>query len=418
LFAAGIATFENDALRTMMVLRNSPFLLALFAMCGISGAAQALDCLPVGALPGYVASDDIRKRDHEAIEFTLDKNGETAPVVIAGRSCQQSYTPKSGSNPMSDLEIQSNYRAQLAKLGAAVVYTDDRNTDARIAKGNQETWVKIYSQETQIDVTVVDKTPFKATLLPSSGSDYRLLGHMPNYQASPPEKRNFDKAGFLAKDAEGSTHEVEVQGTRFSVAYKLAQNAKPNSDIDIQENYRAALAALGAQVLFADERNTVARLNDAAGQPVWVKIYSRETDIELTAIEEKAFQASIKPPEASALKTALARDGHVALYVNFDFNKATLKPDAAPVIAQIVTLMKDDPSLRLEIGGHTDNIGEHDYNVKLSASRAASVVAAIVAQGIQAGRLSATGYGADKPVADNAKEEGRAKNRRVELTKS
>ena len=401
-----------------MVLRNSPVLLALFAMCGMSGTALALDCPPVGALPGYVASDDIRKRDHESIEFIVDKSGEASPVVITGRSCQQSYKPKSGSAPMSDLEIQSNYRAQLAKLGAAVVYADDRNTSARIVKGNQETWVKIYSQETSIEITVAEKTPFKATLLPPSGSDYRLLGHMPNYQASSPEKRNFDKAGFLVKDAEGSSHEVEVQGARYSVVYKLAENTKPNSDVDIQENYCAALAALGAQILFADERNTVARLNDAAGQPVWVKVYSQEAKVELTAIEEKAFQASIKPPEASAMKTALARDGHIALYVNFDFNKVALKPDATPVIAQIVTLMKDDPSLRLEISGHTDNIGEHDYNVKLSASRAAAVVAAIVAQGVQAGRLSATGYGPDKPVADNAKEEGRAKNRRVELTKS
>jgi outer membrane protein OmpA-like peptidoglycan-associated protein len=401
-----------------MVSRNSPVLFVLFAMCGMSGAAQALDCPPAGALPGYAASDDIRKRDYEAIEFIVNKNGETAPVVIAGRSCQQSYTPKSGSDPMSDLEIQSNYRAQLAKLGAAIVYTDDRNTDASFVKGNQETWVKIYSQETKIEVTVVDKAPFKATLLPPSGSDYRLLGHMPNYQASPPEKRNFDKANFLAKDADDSSHDVEVRGTRFSVVYKLAQNSKANSDLDIQENYRAALAAFGAQILFADDRNTVARMNDAAGQLVWVKIYSQETAIELTAIEEKAFQAGIKPPEASALKTALARDGHVALYVNFDFNKATLRPDAAPVIAQIVTLMKDDPSLKLEVSGHTDNIGEHDYNVKLSASRAAAVVAAIVGQGIQTGRLSATGYGPDKPVADNGKEEGRAKNRRVELTKS
>jgi outer membrane protein OmpA-like peptidoglycan-associated protein len=401
----------------MMALRNSPVLLALFAMCGISGTAQALDCPPIGALPGYVASDDILKRDYEAIEFVVDKNGETAPVVIAGRSCQQNYTLKSGSGPMSDLEIQSNYRAQLAKLGAAVVYSDDRNTDARIVKGNQETWVKIYSQETKIEVTVVDKAPFKATLLPPSGSDFRLLGHMPNYQASPPEKRNFDKAGFLVKDAD-SSHEVEIQGMRFSAVYRLAPNTKPNGDLDIQENYRAALAAFGAQILFADDRNTVARLNDAAGQSVWVKIYSQETEIELTAIEEKAFQASIKPPEAGALKTALARDGHVALYVNFDFGKATLKPDAAAVIAQIVTLMKDDPSLKLEVSGHTDNIGEHDYNVKLSASRAAAVVAAIVAQGVQAGRLSATGYGPDKPVAENGKEEGRAKNRRVELTKS
>jgi outer membrane protein OmpA-like peptidoglycan-associated protein len=106
-------------------------------------------------------------------------------------------------------------------------------------------------------------------------------------------------------------------------------------------------------------------------------------------------------PETSA-KTSRPHGGRLQAETlpNFDFDKATLKPDAAAVIAQIVTLMKDDPSLKLEISGHT------------------AVVAAIVAQGIQAGRLSATGYGPDKPVADNGKEEGRAKNRRVELTKS
>src|SRR3546814_3999213 len=58
-------------------------------------------------------------------------------------------------------------------------------------------------------------------------------------------------------------------------------------------------------------------------------------EINVHVIEEKAFEATIKPPDASAMKTALDRDGHIALHVNFDFNKATLRPDAAPVIAQV-----------------------------------------------------------------------------------
>src|SRR3546814_17815774 len=103
--------------------------------------------------------------------------------------------------------------------------------------------------------------------------------------------------------------------------------------------------------------------------------------------------------------------------VNFDFNKATLRPDAEPVIAQVVTLLKDNADLKLSIEGHTDNVGGHDYNVQLSQDRAAAVVAALVKAGIAAGRLASTGYGPDKPVADNASSRGRAKNRRVELVK-
>src|SRR3546814_17786347 len=70
-------------------------------------------------------------------------------------------------------------------------------------------------------------------------------------------------------------------------------------------------------------------------------------EINVHVIEEKAFEATIKPPDASAMKTALDRDGHIALHVNFDFNKATLRPDAAPVIAQVVTLLKDNADLKL-----------------------------------------------------------------------
>jgi len=117
------------------------------------------------------------------------------------------------------------------------------------------------------------------------------------------------------------------------------------------------------------------------------------------------------------MKDGLDKDGRVALYVNFDFAKATLKPDAQPIIAQVVALLKRNPDLSVSIDGHTDAIGLHDYNVKLSQDRAASVVAAIVAAGIDGGRLKSAGYGPDKPIAPNDTDEGRAKNRRVELVK-
>jgi len=87
----------------------------------------------------------------------------------------------------------------------------------------------------------------------------------------------------------------------------------------------------------------------------------------------------IEAPTADSLKSELDKTGRAVLYINFDFNKSTIRPDAKPIIAQVVKLLTDDPSLTLVINGHTDNVGQHDYNVKLSQLRAAAVVSALVA---------------------------------------
>ena len=125
----------------------------------------------------------------------------------------------------------------------------------------------------------------------------------------------------------------------------------------------------------------------------------------------------VEDPTAGSLKSQLDQTGRAVLYINFDFNKSTLRPDAKPIIAQVVKLLTDDPSLTLAINGHTDNVGQHDYNVKLSQTRAAAVVSALVAANIASARLSSGGFGPDQPIDDNGTEKGRAKNRRVELVK-
>ncbi len=375
-------------------------------------AQTSTDCAPVGHLPTY-APGDRQTRAYDKYDFTVGTADESKTTTVAGAKCWQDYTPKSGTDALSDLEIQSNYRDQLAKLGAQIVFKDDRNTDAKLVRNGKETWIRIYSQETEIDVTVIDKASLVDTLTAPSGPDYRLLGHMPGYTADAPTKRNFDKSDFKVQQGD-DTSTVTVEGALYNVNY--SPGGSPASDLAIQQNYRDALKALNAQLLFTDDNNTTARVDDA-GKTIWIKLYSQETSIELTAIEEKAFAASITPPTADALKAALDKDGRIALYVNFDFNKATLKPDAKPVIDQVVALMKNNPALKLEIDGHTDNVGAHDYNVKLSQDRAAAVVAALKTAGVDATRLSSNGFGPDKPIADEATAEGRAKNRRVELVK-
>ncbi len=128
--------------------------------------------------------------------------------------------------------------------------------------------------------------------------------------------------------------------------------------------------------------------------------------------------ADIEAPTADSLKSQLDKTGRAVLYINFDFNKSTIRPDAKPIIAQVVKLLTDDPRLTLVINGHTDNVGQHDYNVKLSQMRAAAVVSALVAAHVAPDRLSSGGFGPDQPIADNGTEKGRAKNRRVELVKT
>lgn len=390
------------------------FLLAILGL-STTGAAKAADCPPIGSLPNYIGEPKPTLHNHNSSDFKVKRGEETENVSIAGKKCFQTYRLKGGAQAMSDLEIQTNYREQVKKLGGQILFTDEHNVTAKIVKGTQETWVAVYSEENLIEVTVVDKAALKPSLLPPSGGDYRLAGRMPNFTAGPPEKRNFDKVAFKIQDGDDA-REVQVAGARHSVTYRSA-HPQAASPIEVRENYKATFLAAGGQVMFSEPNLIVARLEDK-GQSIWVSVYAEESLIELTAIEEKPFQSSVQPPTASALKTALDKDGRVSLYINFDFNKATLKPDATPIIEQVVKLLKDNPALKLEIGGHTDNIGARDYNAKLSGSRAGSVVSALAAQGIDAKRLNAAGYGPDKPVTTNDTDEGRAKNRRVELVKS
>jgi len=99
----------------------------------------------------------------------------------------------------------------------------------------------------------------------------------------------------------------------------------------------------------------------------------------------------------------------------FDFNKSTLRPDSYPELERLLKLLTDMPTLKIEISGHTDNIGAAAYNQTLSQARAKSVVDYLIGKGIRADRLTFVGYGFDKPIATNDTEEGRQMNRRTEF---
>ena len=102
--------------------------------------------------------------------------------------------------------------------------------------------------------------------------------------------------------------------------------------------------------------------------------------------------------------------------VHFQFDSATLRPESTPVIDQVAATLLGHPEIgRVEVQGHTDATGGAAYNLDLSQRRAEAVVAALVARGVAPERLVARGYGFTRPIADDATEEGRARNRRVEF---
>ena len=137
-------------------------------------------------------------------------------------------------------------------------------------------------------------------------------------------------------------------------------------------------------------------------------------------LQTKAREQKMVTVSASDMAKKIESTGSVALYgIYFDFNKADLKPESDATLDQIAQLLKNDGALKLLVVGHTDNVGTFDFNTGLSQRRAAAVVATLTGKyGIAKARLMPVGVSFAAPVASNKSEEGRAKNRRVELVEN
>lgn len=240
--------------------------------------------------------------------------------------------------------------------------------------------------------------------------DHPLLSRMKGFYISSCESK-FDAAEFYT--AEDKTETVEGQKT--VIEYALNEGAASPSYLQIRRNYGNAMKSLGGTVLYDESRYASFKLVKN-GKEVWVAVegFNDGGDYTVTILEVQAMEQDVT---ANQMLDALNKDGFMALYINFDTGKSDIDPESTPIIEQIAALLNDNPDLVLSIEGHTDNVGAPQANKTLSEQRANAVRNAVVAAGVDAARLSALGWGQEKPIADNRSEDGRAKNRRVEIVK-
>ena len=256
----------------------------------------------------------------------------------------------------------------------------------------------------------------------SEFKDTPWFSGMPDFMIYDAEDIEFDSYNFF-----NGKNCTTVEGKKFKRIYSLKEDAQKSSIIQISRNYANAVRSMGGTVVFEGapqdaecaDRNGLQMVTGKIvkdGNEMWVEVSPGVdgSDYYLTIVLKELMKQVVT---ASDMFDALNRDGHVALYINFDTGKSIIRPESRPIIEQIVGMLKTNPDLILSVEGHTDNAGNAASNKTLSVERAKSVIAAIVEQGISAERLSPSGYGQDKPIGDNNTEEGRAKNRRVELVK-
>jgi OmpA-OmpF porin, OOP family len=201
-----------------------------------------------------------------------------------------------------------------------------------------------------------------------------------------------------------------VEGELHSFNYNTREGV---SDIQVFRNLENALRTGGFHIVYEDNPGYIS----ANKGNTWIVFENSGSYYYQTIITEQQMKQEVTA-DASSLQDEINKTGHVAVYgILFDTGRATLQDSSTSTLSEIVKLLQEDMALKLRIEGHTDNVGPAAANQTLSQKRADTVRTWLVGHGIAADRLTAKGFGDTQPIADNSTDDGRAKNRRVELAK-
>ncbi len=260
--------------------------------------------------------------------------------------------------------------------------------------------------------------------------------------AQPPLKLE-GRTTILWYESAGSTSAVELQRNYCnelqSRGFQSLYDSSRDPAVRLWNNFLARFGGMEVQtsrskyIFMAAEESKAQVLSAKLGRPEgdlyvavtaveWLKdqpTYKarRGAYVSVELVEVQPLTQNMVTVSAEQMRQSIASTGRVALYgIYFDTNKADLKPESRNALEEISQLLKKDPALKLHVVGHTDNAGALSFNLDLSKRRSDAVVSALVRDfGISAARLTSHGVASLAPTAVNTTEEGRARNRRVEL---
>lgn len=252
--------------------------------------------------------------------------------------------------------------------------------------------------------------------------DHPLFSRFPNFYISSCTE-NYNETEIPIAINKSETKEGNLFFTDYY--YNSETGGKYKSALQIIKNYEAAVVKNGGKMIYKNTDPTEANINASFhlvsnDKEYWVKLDGfggTASEIEHYGLYILEMEKMKQEVDANEMLEAINNEGFIALYINFETGKSEIKPESLPIVEQIVEMLKQNPDLKVSIEGHTDNVGSDKSNKTLSENRAKSVMTALVLAGIEKSRLSSKGWGSSKSVGDNTNEEGRFKNRRVEIVK-
>jgi OmpA-OmpF porin, OOP family len=244
------------------------------------------------------------------------------------------------------------------------------------------------------------------------GKDHALFTRMPGFFISVYTQQDFGKCESPYLEGKDKVWE----GKFTDITYALKDGARAPGMLSIERNYENAIKKVGGTILYSDDRVVEGKIRrDGADTYVHIEAFNEGASYVVKIVEPKPMKQEVEA-DASALSTSIAQTGKAMVYgIFFDTGKAVVKPESEPSLKEIAKLLKQNEVLSVYVVGHTDYVGSLESNLKLSSDRADAIVRALIGKGVAASRLKPVGVGPYCPVASNRTEEGKARNRRVEL---
>ena len=261
---------------------------------------------------------------------------------------------------------------------------------------------------------VLSLTPARAQDEPAK--DNPSVPRFPGFAMESGRETDFDGFDFPIGDSKTKT----VEGKSWQFTYYIKEGARHASPLEIIRNYSNQFKARGGKLVYQEPGNGGATMMMPLGKGErWLNlIINNDGEQVMMAIIESAEMKQKVEFSVDEMAQQLAASGTITLHgILFDTAKADIKAESGPLLDEVAQMLKTDGGLRMQIQGHTDNVGAKPANLTLSRGRAASVKVALVSRGVVADRLTTDGFGDTKPVGDNSTEDGRRENRRVDLVK-